>query len=33
VGEIRNAYKIFVEKLGRARCRRKDNITVDIKEI
>jgi hypothetical protein len=35
----RNAYKIFVGELegkgslGRPRCRREDNVTVDIKEI
>jgi hypothetical protein len=39
MGEKRNAYRILVEKpevrrpLGRPRCRRVDNIKMDLREI
>jgi hypothetical protein len=39
MGEKRNAYRIFLGKavgkipLGRTRCRRADNIKVDLREI
>jgi hypothetical protein len=38
MGEMRNAYNILVGKsegrrtLGRAKCRREDNITMDLRE-